>query len=256
MTPHEKAVTALNGRLERLQASLRESKDETAQQLLLQSIVVTLGLSEALNDYIKAVGAYAQRRHGELKQVNDTLGAQHAELLKIGQEQLARLKENPTDRALQKQIARTQQQMEAIQKNVRRGANSLRRDVAPGLAMIDDLAVSIRRFCEADDSVALKRVLKSIIEQVHDLYRAQPDLPSRAIIDAGAWEKSALSTVEQARGFDDAYTRGGHYALIGLDLMTFAVSENPPRNAEESLQRANESVTARIKAITGRLTGA
>ena len=66
MTPHEKAVNAINARLERLQANLREAKVETAQGFLFQSIVVTIAIAEALNDYIKQVGEYARRRHGEV----------------------------------------------------------------------------------------------------------------------------------------------------------------------------------------------
>src|ERR1051325_8260382 len=131
MTPHEKAIAAINTRLERLQASLREAKEESAQRFLIQAVVVTLALADAFNTYIKAVGEYAQRRHGELKQTRETLTAQHAELLKTGQELLEKLKAAPTDKTLQKEIERVQTAMESLQKNLRRGANALQRDVAP-----------------------------------------------------------------------------------------------------------------------------
>jgi hypothetical protein len=36
--------------------------------------------------------------------------------------------------------------------------------------------------------------------------------------------------------------------------MTLAVSENPPQTTGDATQRANESVAARLKAITTRLT--
>ena len=84
MTPHEKAVNALNLRLEQLQANLREANLESARPFLFQSLVGTIGVAEALNDYIKEVGTYARRRHAELKKTNDTLAARHADMLKSG----------------------------------------------------------------------------------------------------------------------------------------------------------------------------
>ena len=45
-------------------------------------------------------------------------------------------------------------------------------------------------------------------------------------------------------------------ALLGMELMTMAVSENPPRSAEDAAKRGNEAVAARLKAITARLTSA
>ena len=115
------------------------------------SIVITLGIGEALNAYIQAVGAYAERRHGALRQENDALAAQHAALLKSGQDRLAQFKANPADRAIRREIERTQQAMEAIQKKLRRAANTLQRELAPGLGLIDELAGSVRRFAEAEE---------------------------------------------------------------------------------------------------------
>jgi hypothetical protein len=256
MTPHEKAVATINARLERLQANLREAKEESAQRFLVQSLVVTLGVAEALNDYIKEVGEYARRRHGELKQTNETLAAQHADLLKAGQEQLEKLKANPADRALRKEIERTQKNMETVQKNVRRGANALQRDLAPSLAMIDQMAVSARRLSEAGQAETLKRLLKTVVEQVRELYADQPTLTAANVVDAAAWEKSAAAEIDQAAGFYDAYARAGYQVTLAFVWMILAISENPPRSAEDATQRANEAVAARLKAITARLTSA
>src|ERR1041385_8559844 len=112
MTPHEKSVPAVNRPLARLQANLREAQEESAQRFLIQAVVVTLALADAFNSYIKAVGQYAQRRHGELKESSATLAAQHADLLKSGQELLEKLKATPTDKALRKEIERVQTAME------------------------------------------------------------------------------------------------------------------------------------------------
>jgi hypothetical protein len=252
MTSHEKAVNALNVRIERLQANLRETKDESAQRFLVQSVVVTLGAAEALNEYIKQVGEYAKRRYSALKQMNETFAAQHAALLAAGREQLEKLKANPTDRVLRKEIERTQKDMEAVQKNTRRTANALQRDLAPSLATIDQMADHIRKLSEATQNDALKRQLKSMVGQVRELYADQPDLPAKGIVDAATWEKSAAAEIDQAAGFHDAYARAGYQATLALEWMILAVSENPPRTTEEAIQRANEAVSARLKEITAR----
>lgn len=254
MTPHEKAVNALNRRLERLQADLRDSETESTRRFLFQSIVVTLGLGEALNDYIRMVGDYAKRRHGELKKESETLTAEHDELLRAGKEMLEKFKANPTDRALRKEIEATQRSMEAIQKNVRRSANALQREVAPSIALIDPVCESVRRISEADDSEALKRLIKALLGQVRDLYADHPALPAKDIVEVEAWEKSAAAEIDQAIDRYDAYARAGYQAIVGLDMMTLAVSENPPRTAEDATQRANEVVATRVKAIAARFT--
>lgn len=254
MTPHEKAVNAINQRLERLQANLRETKEESVQRFLFQSLVVTIAAAEALNGYIKSVGAYAQRRHGELKQTNETLAAQHAELLKSGQEWLEKLKANPTDRAVRKEIERAQQDMTAIQKNLRRGANALQRELAPSLAMIDSMAESVRRLAVADDTDALKRLIKTVVEQVRDLYAAQSDPLLKDVVDAEGWRKSVGAEIDQAAGIHDAYARTAHQVVLALELMALVLSGDPRPAAEETVPRANESAAARIKEITARLT--
>lgn len=254
MTPHEKALTAINARLERLQASLREAKVETTQRFLFQSLVVTLGVAEALNDYIKKIGEYAQRRHAALKQTNAALESEHAGALKSGQALLEKLKAAPTDRAIRKEIERVQQDMAAIQKTLRRGTNALQRELAPSLATIDRMSESVRRLGESDDSDALKRLLKTIVGQVRELYATQPDLPAKDVIDAAGWEKSTTAEIDDAAGFHDAYARAGFHAALGLELMTLAVSENPPATRDEAAQRANEAAARRLKEITARLT--
>lgn len=252
MTPHEKALNAVNHRLERLRVALLEAQEESARRFLFQALVVTLGLGEALNDYMKMVGAYAQRRHGELKQANEVLGVQHAELLQSGKQLLEKLKANPTDRALRKEIEVAQQGMAAIQKTVRRGTNALQREIGPSVAMIDKLAESVRRLSETDDSEALKRVLKTLVGHVSELYTSHPTLTAQNLIDVGAWEKSVVSEIDQATDRYDSYARAVYQALIALELMTSAVSENPPVAAEEATSRANEAVALRVKEIAGR----
>lgn len=254
MTPHEKAVDALNRRLERLQANLRDASQEPARPFLFQSVVGTLGVAEALNDYIKEVGEHAQRRHAELKHTNDTLAARHADLLKAGNVLLEKFKANPADNVLRKEIERVQQDMAAIQKTLRRGANALQRDVAPSVAQIDKLAESVRRLGEAEQLDALKRVLKTMVASVSDLYADQPGLPSRTVVDASAWEKSVLTELDQAAGFHDAYARISYQVILALELMTLAVSGNPPQTTEAATQRATQGVVERIKEITGRFT--
>src|SRR5581483_3717831 len=191
MTPVEKAESALNRRIEQLQANLREARTETARRLPIQSLVACIGIGEALAHYVRSIGQFAQGRHAGLKRTHDALAAQHADLLKSGNALLERLKADPGDRATRKEIERAQQDMAAIQKTLRRGANALQREVAPSIAMIDKIAASVRRFAEADQIEALKRAVKLVVAQVHELYRAQPALPAKDIIAAAAWESSA-----------------------------------------------------------------
>jgi hypothetical protein len=254
MTPAEKAINAINLRIERLQAALREAKSETAQRFLSESVIVTVGIGEALTDYIKSVGTYARRRHGELKATSAALEAQHADLLKSGQAQLEQLKAKPTDRALRKEIDATQQAMAAIQKNLRREKNALQREVAPSLATIDTLAEAVRRFSEADRSEALQRGLKALVELVRELYVSQRTLPLNDTINAGAWEKSAGAEIDQATDFHDAYARAGYQAILALEVTALAVSESLPATVAEATQRGNAAVAARIRAIAGRFT--
>jgi hypothetical protein len=252
MTPTEKAEAALNTRLDRLQANLRETTSETDRRFLFQSLVVCVGLGEALTDYVKMIGHYAQARYGELKQAHTTLTAEHAELLKSGTELLERLKANPSDRVIRQEIEVAQRNMAAIQKNLRRGADSLQRDLAPSMALVDKLAVSVRRFGEAGDMEALKRVIETMVEHVRELYLTQPGLPSKDLIDAAAWGKSAVLEIEQANDFYEAYATAGYQAVRALEVMTMAVSQTPPVTAEEITHRANEAVATRLKAIAER----
>lgn len=255
MTPHEKAVSAVNARLQRLQAELRNTQDEAAQRYLLQAVFVTIAVIEALNDYIKSVGAFAQRRHAELKEKKEALELRHSELLEAGKAQLEKLKANPLDKAVTKEIERTQALMAAVQKDLKRGANTLQHEVAPGLAMIDQMSDGVRRLAEADKSETLKRLLRMVVEKVGELYRAQPDLPEKEIVDAEAWETTALGEVEAAAGFTDAYAHSGYQTTLSLELMAMALSETPPATPGEASQRARTAVTVRLKEITERFAG-
>jgi hypothetical protein len=254
MTPIEKAENALNARIERLQANLRAAESETARQFLFQSLIVTIGIGEALTDYVKMIGHYAQGRHGELKQTHATLTAEHADVLKAGAEMLERLKADPTDKVILKEIDAAQKKMAAIQKTLRRGANALQREVAPSMAMIDQLALGIRRLAEAGQIDVLKRGVTTIVGHARELYLAHPALPAKDIIDAEAWAKSASDEIDQATDAYEAYARAGYQVMLALDVMTMAVSPTPPRTAEEATQRANASVAARLKAIATRFT--
>jgi hypothetical protein len=254
MTPIEKAETALNARLERLQANLREATSENARGFLFQSIVVCIGVGEALTDYVKMIGQYAQGRYGEIKQAQATLTAQHAEMLKAGTELLAEFKANPNDRILRKKIDAAQQGMESIQKTLRREANSLQRDLAPSMGMVDKIAVTVKRLAEADQLDGLKRVVGLAVEHVRELYHDQPELPAKDIIDAASWEKVAVAEIDQAADFYEAYARAGYQAMVALDAMTMAVSPTPPRTTEEVARRATASVASRLKAIAARFT--
>lgn len=254
MTPIEKAENALNRRIGELQASLGEAESDTARRFLFQSLVVCIGIGEALKDYIRMIGQYAQARHAALKPTHDTLTAQHADLLKSGRELLEKLKADPTDRAVRKEIEVLQRNMAAIQKTLRRGANALQRETAPSMALIDQLAESIRRFGEADDRDALKRVIKLAVGHGRELYLAHPPLKARDVIDPTAWEKSAVSEINQATDFYEAFAQAGYQVILALDTMTMAVSDTPPQTTEDAMHRARESAAARLKAITARFT--
>jgi hypothetical protein len=256
MTSLEKTEAALNRRLERLQANLRETTSEEARRFLFQSLVVCVGLGEALTDYLKTIGEYAQGRHGALKLGNEELIAQHADLLKSGNELLARLQATPDDRVVRKEIELTQHAMAAIQKNLRRSANALQRDLAPSMAIVDEIAVSVRRLAEADQKDGLKRAIALIVGNARDLYRTQPSLPAKDLIDAAAWENSAESALNQAGDFHEAYARAGYQALLALAAMTMAVSQTPPQTADEMMRHVSGSVAARLKAIAERFTAA
>lgn len=254
MTPIEKAETALNRRIVELQAGLRKAEPDAARRFLFQSLLVCIGIGEALRDYVKMIGQYAQGRHGELKPAHDILAAQHADLLKSGRELLDRLKASPTDRALRKEIEVLQRNMAAIQKTLRRGANALQREIAPSMAMIDKLAESVRRFGDADDRDALKRVIKLVVGHGRDLYLAHPGLKARDVIDSASWEKSAASEINQATDFHEAFARAGYQVILALDTMAMAVSDTPPQTTGEAMHRARESAATRVKAITARFT--
>ncbi|MEO6005056.1 MAG: hypothetical protein ABIZ04_07950 [Opitutus sp.] len=256
MNPTEKADVALNTRLERLQANLRETSSETARRFLFQSLVVCVGLGEALTDYVKQIGEYAQARYSQLKQTHTALTAEHATLLMSGTELLEQFKANPNDRSLRQEIDRAQRDMAAIQKTLRRGADSLQRDLAPSMGMVEELAVTVRRFAEAGERSDLKRVLETVVEHVRELYRTQPDLPSKNLIDTLSWGKSAVAELELTTDFYEAYASAGYQVVRAIEVMTMAVSQTPPASADEISARANGAVAMRLKAIAERLATA
>jgi hypothetical protein len=126
------------------------------------------------------------------------------------------------------------------------------------MTMIDKLADSVRRICEADQIEKLKRILKDLVGHGTELASAMKHTTPAAkdVIDPAAWQKSIAPAIDEAADFYDAYARAGHQAMLALQMMTMIVSEDPPQNAEEAVRRANESVAARVHAITARLTSA
>lgn len=256
MTPLEKAETALNSRIERLQTNLNNSTSEAARAFLLQSLVVCVGLGEALAGYVKAVQAYANIRYSEIKEMQAKLTAEHAALLTSGNDLLERLRANPTDRDVLKQIEQAKKDMAAIQKTLRRGADSLQRELAPSMGIMDKLALSIRRFAEADGIDALKRTGKTVFEHVRELYSEQPRLDSRTIIDQAALERAALAEIDQGTDLYDSFARTGYHTMLAIDLMTLAVSETPPRTMDEACERAREASNTRVNTIAARLSAA
>jgi hypothetical protein len=100
----------------------------------------------------------------------------------------------------------------------------------------------------------MQRVIKQLIGHARELYLAHPTLPDKDLINAEAWETTAVSEIDQATDFYEAYARAGYQAMLALDVMTMAVSPAPPQTAQEAIQRAGASVVARVKAITARFT--
>lgn len=254
MTPLEKAEAALNSRIERIQTNLKDTRSESARSFLFQSLVVCVGIGEALAGYVNAVQVYANTRYNEIKDMQGRLTAEHDGLLASGNDLLERLRANPTDRDLLKQIEQTKKDMAAVQKTLRRGADSLQSELAPSMGIMDKLALSIRRIAEADGIDPLKRTLRTVFEHVGELYSAQERLPSKNIIDPAALEASALGEMDQATEFYDVFARSAYHTMLAVDLMTLALSSQPPQTAEEAVKRAHAASTTRLNVIAARLT--
>lgn len=253
MTPMEKAEHALNERIAHLQVRLNEAQSDTARHHLIQAVVVCVALSEGITDYVRNVQQYAQSRYGELKEKQAALTSHHAELLTAGKGLLEQLKADPADRNVRREIEQAQRAMAAIQKTLRKSADTLQRELSPSLRRVDEIAETVGRLCRAEDKSELGRSIRLMIGEVLALYRGHPNLPAKGVIDASAWETSALSSVEETTEFDDAHARAGFQILVALQVMTLAVSPAPPLTAEDATQRANEAVAQRIQRITARL---
>jgi hypothetical protein len=255
MSPVEKAEGALNDRVAVLQAHLRAAQTAAAQQAFFQALLVCFAVGEALADYVRSVSEYARGRHGEIKQVEQALAAEHLILLQKGTQLLEQLKSNPADKAVRKEIERSKRGMEGLQKKLRRGTYSLRSDLAPSLAAIDKVALTIRRFGEAGDIDGLKEVVKAVVGHAHELYRTQPGLAARDIVDTAVWGKAALAGVDHATEFQEAFARAGYQVLLALDLMRMTLSPTPPKATEEAIRHATEAIAERLKATAGRFAG-
>jgi hypothetical protein len=253
MTPMEKAERALNDRIARLQVRLHETPSDTARRHLIQAVVVCVALSEGISDYVRTVQQYAQTRYGELKEEQAALTTRHAGLLDAGKELLEQLKADPADPTVRREIEEAQRAMATIQKTLRKSAETLQREVSPSIRRVDEIAEAVSRLCRAEERNELGRPLRLMISQVQALYRGHPNLPAKGIIDAQAWEASALASIQEATEFDDAHARAGFQVLVALEVMTLAVSPAPPETAEDATRRANEAVAQRIGRITARL---
>ncbi len=253
MTPMEKAEGALNQRIEQLQARLQEAKSEEARRFFVQSILVCLGLGECITDYGHAITQYAKARHAELKAAQLKFSAQHDELMKSGNEMLERLKANPTDRALRKEIETAQRHMATVQKSLRRGVDAFQREMSPSIGLMDKIAASLRRLGEAEDKEALKRATRSMLAHVQELYRGHPALPSSGAIDPAVWEVSAQTEIDEASDFYDAFSRAGFQAMLALQIMTLAIAPTAHTN-EEVVSHAHAAVTQRLKTIAERFS--
>lgn len=250
----EKTEAALNQRIASIQAQLRTTQSETAQKSLFQALLVCLAVSEALTDFMRSVGEYARNRHSDLKRAEADLTARHAALLDSGGRLLEQLKANPANQALRKEIDRTQRDMEAIEKTLRRSTNAFQADVAPGMRMIEEVAVTIRRFSEADQIGSLKRVVKLMVGHAYELYRSQPGVPAKGIVDAVVWEKAAVAGVDEATEFQAAFAHAGYQVLLTLEVMGMALIPGPPQTTDEATRRATEAIAVRMKTVASRLT--
>lgn len=255
MSPIEKAESALNTRVATLQANLRAAGATSAQPALFQALLVCLAVGDSLADYVRAVNEHAQARHAELKRVEGELTAQHLALLQAGSQLLEQLKVNPGDKAVRQEIERTKRSMEGVQQKLRRGSYALRNDLAPGIAMIDQVALTIRRFGEADQLEVLKRAVRAMIAHAAELYRSQPGLTARDIVDADEWEPAAVAGIDQATEFQEAYARAGYQTLLALKLLAMALSPTPPETTAEATSRATAAIAERLKATATRIMG-
>jgi hypothetical protein len=244
MTPMGKAEAALNGRIAEFQAKLRNAEAEATRRSLVHAVMVLLAIREAVSHYVQAIGDYAKNRFAELKEQQTALTGEHAQLLKSGSEMLERLKANPADREIRKEIERTQRSMEAVQKNLRRGADTFQREIGPSLVLVDKLADSLRRLCESEDQVSLKRATKTLFSDVEEF--------SRVPVDAAAWYRSAAASIDEGTDFYDANARACFQALLALELITLAISTRPEAQ-QNIVETANAAATARVTAVASRL---
>ncbi len=256
MSPIEKAEQALNAQIEQVQARLKAASLTQPRPDLVQGVLVWAGLGETITQYVASIGEYARKRHGELKQIQLSLTVQHDELLKSGNEMLVRLKDDPSDRVVQKAIGEAQRAMETIQKTLRRGAATLQKEVNPCIRSIDTVAENIYRLCESKDRDRMKRWTKAIVREPEELYRAHPALPAKAMIDTASWERSAAIAIDEAPTFFEAQARAAFQAMIALEIMILGISMEPPRSPGEATERANAGVSLRLKKIMQRLADA
>jgi hypothetical protein len=255
MTPIDKAERALNLKIEQIQMRIQAAGSERPRSDLVQALLIWASLGAAITEFVGTIGQSAKRRHAELKEKQVALIAQHEGLLKSGQEQLERFKANPADPTVRNEIKQTQRSLEAIQKTLRRGAASLQNEVNPSIRILDTAADHVRRLCESEDKTEIKRWTRAIVKQPEALYRTHPALPTSGIINTATWEESATAAIEQAADFLEAQARGGFQAMLVLEILIMAISQNPPQSSEEAAARANAAVSLRMKDMMERLTG-
>jgi len=255
MTPIEKAERALNLKIEQMQTRIQAAGSDKPRPDLVQGLIIWVSLGETITEYVAAISSYAKLRHAELKEKQLNLVAEHESLLKSGQKQLERLKLDPSNREIQKEIKQTQRSMETVQKTLRRGAASLQNEVNPSIRIFDTLADHVRRLCESEDKTEIKRWTKAIVQQPEELYRTHPTLPTKGIIDTPTWEKSASNAIDESTDFLEAQARAGFQAMLALEIMIMALSPTPPETTEAATERANAAVASRTKKLMTRLAG-
>lgn len=248
----EQAEKALNARIQDFQTKLQAADAGPLRDSLVQAIVVYAGIGEAISAYVQSINQYATARFGELKTAQGTLTTEHAELLKSGHALLEELKLRPTDRALRKEIERTQRKMETLQKTLRRGADALQREISPGVRSLDELAAALRQLAEAEDTAKLRRAVHSMLAVARDRYHSGDHPPGNGVSPVAAWERGAVEAVENATNFYAAHARAGTHAILVTELLSAAMRVTPPETLDAGLQEAHAAVARRLAAVAER----
>ena len=90
----------------------------------------------------------------------------------------------------------------------------------------------------------------------HLAFRHLPNVPEN--YPHGAYwiegEPKLWYELERRTTLPDIDMTTGYQTMLALEVMTLAVSDQPPRTSAEAINRGSESVIVRVKAITERFT--